>query len=522
MNYRLGLDLGTNSIGWAVYSLDSGNEPCELVDMGVRIFSDGRDPKTKEPLAVARRIARGQRKLIYRRKLRRQAMFRLLQEQGLFPAGKDEARKLKLLNPYQLRIKALDEKLEPHELARVLFNLSVRRGFKSNRKDATDKDEPVASKSREKLSQADMSNELSKAVKDSGCRTLGEFLWKNQDKNHGIRFVPGRMAYYPLRQMYVDEFNAIRAVQEPFYKTLDWNALYDAVFFQRPLKPQERGKCQYMADKERTFKAMPCAQRLRMLQEIRNMDYQNERGQKIPLSEDDEKTLISLLDTKDKVSFDAFRKALKLSPACTFNLESESRTSLNGNSTAVKLRNKNRFGELWDALSLEEQDSIVEKLITADEDKEIFDMLAKYPLSDEQKVSVVKLQLPTGTTMLCKEVSERLVHKMEELGCNYTTAKQVLGYNDDQSVEKYDLLPYYGKVLVGSTMGGNPSEPEDKPERRYGKISNPTVHVALNQTRTVVNALIKEYGRPAQVAVELSRDLKASREAKDAMVRKQN
>lgn len=523
MNYRLGLDLGTNSIGWAVYSLDSGNEPCELVDMGVRIFSDGRDPKTKEPLAVARRTARGQRKLIYRRKLRRRAMFRLLQSQGLFPAGKDEARKLKLLNPYQLRIKALDEKLEPHELARVLFNLSVRRGFKSNRKDATDKDEPVASKSGEKLSQADMSNELSKAVKDSGCRTLGEFLWKNQDKNHGIRFVPGRMSYYPLRQMYVDEFNAIRAVQGPFYKTLDWDAVFEAVFFQRPLKPQERGKCQYMADKERTFKAMPCAQKLRMLQEIRNMHYQNECGQKIPLSEDDEKTLVALLDTKDKVTFDAFRKAMKLSPACTFNLESESRTSLNGNSTAVKLRSKNRFGELWDTLPLEEQDAIVETLITADEDREILDMLAKYPLSDEQKESVVKLQLATGTTMLCKEVSERLVHKIEELGCNYTTAVQVLGYKyADQSVEKYDLLPYYGKVLVGSTMGGNPAEPEDKPERKYGKISNPTVHVALNQTRTVVNALIKEYGKPAQVVIELSRDLKASREAKDAMVRKQN
>jgi len=40
-----------------------------LADMGVRIFSDGRDPKTKEPLAVARRTARGQRKIIYRRRI---------------------------------------------------------------------------------------------------------------------------------------------------------------------------------------------------------------------------------------------------------------------------------------------------------------------------------------------------------------------------------------------------------------------------------------------------------------------
>lgn len=523
MKYRLGLDLGTNSIGWAVYSLDSENEPNELVDMGVRIFSDGRDPKTKEPLAVARRTARGQRKLIYRRKLRRKATFRLLQQQNLFPKTKEESQKLKSLNPYMLRVKALNEKLESYELARVLFNLSVRRGFKSNRKDGSAEEE-VTSKSGEKLSQKDMCNELAKAIKESGCRTIGEFLWKNKDKNKGLRFVPGRMTYYPLRQMYIDEFNAIRAVQEAFYKSVDWEAIFDEIFFQRPLKAQERGRCQYMQEKERTFKAMPCAQKLRMLQEVRNMDYQNERGQKIPLSEDDEKIILNLLDAKDKVTFDAIRKALKLTGSCTFNLESTSRTSLNGNTTAVKLRNKNRFGELWDTLSLEEQDSIVEKLITADEDKEIYDLLEKYNLTDEQKESIVKVQLPAGTTMLCKEVSEKLVQKMKSGSAfTYTAAVESLGYKyAEQTVEKYDVLPYYGKVLVGSTMGIDPSKPEDKPELKYGKISNPTVHVALNQTRTVVNALIKQYGKPSQIALELSRDLKASREAKDAMLKKQN
>ena len=50
--WRLGLDLGTNSIGWSVFSLDNDNNVLELKDLGVRIFSDGRDPKTKEPLAV--------------------------------------------------------------------------------------------------------------------------------------------------------------------------------------------------------------------------------------------------------------------------------------------------------------------------------------------------------------------------------------------------------------------------------------------------------------------------------------
>ena len=39
--YRLGLDLGTNSIGWAAVILDDKNDPCGVLDMGVRIFPDG-------------------------------------------------------------------------------------------------------------------------------------------------------------------------------------------------------------------------------------------------------------------------------------------------------------------------------------------------------------------------------------------------------------------------------------------------------------------------------------------------
>ena len=532
MKYRLGLDLGTNSIGWAIYSLDNENKPQELADMGVRIFSDGRDPKTKEPLAVARRTARGQRKIIYRRKLRRKATFRLLQEQGLFPKTKEESQKIKLLNPYELRVKALDEKLEAAELARVLFNLSVRRGFKSNRKD-TSTDESAKSKSSEKLSQNEMCEELTKAISEANCRTLGEFLWKNQEKNHGIRFVPGRMSYYPLRKMYEDEFNAIRSVQEPFYKNIDWEGIYNAIFFQRPLKTQERGRCQYMSDKERTFKSMPCAQKVRILQEIRNLNYQDEHGKTFPISaanelslfsENNEELLLNLLDTYEKVTFDTFRKKLGLSPNCTFNLEKGGRTFLLGNATAVKMRKKNLFGDLWDSLTLEEQDSIVETLMTADEDGEVYKVLENYNLSDEQKESIVNLSLSSGTTMLCKEVSEQLVHKMEsDSAYTYTVAVESLGYKyADQTVEKFDELPYYGKVLVGSTMGSDPSADESKPEKKYGKISNPTVHVALNQTRVVVNALIKQYGKPAQIAIELSRDLKVSREAKNEILRKQN
>ena len=58
-------------------------------------------------------------------------------------------------------------------------------------------------------------------------------------------------------------------------------------------------------------------------------------------------------------------------------------------------------------------------------------------------------------------------------------------------------------------------------EERYGKIANPTVHIGLNQIRVVVNALIRRYGRPAEVVVELARDLKHSREQKQEEQKRQ-
>ena len=522
--WRLGLDLGTNSIGWSVFSLDNDNEILDLVDLGVRIFSDGRDSKTNEPLSVSRRIARGQRKLIYRRKLRRKQTFRLLQSQGLFPKDKTECMELKLLNPYELRIKALDEKLTPFELGRVLFNLSVRRGFKSNRKDGTCEEVSEKNNNDEIKSQSDMQIHLEKAIKESGYRTLGEYLYKSQKENNGIRFVPGRMIYYPTRKMYEQEFNEIRNVQEKFYKDIDWDEIYKSIFTQRPLKPQQKGYCIYMKEKERTYKAMPCSQKLRILQDIRNLAYYDEDRKKISLNDNQDVILYELLNSKEKVTFDQMRKALKLSEKCTFNLE-ENRDFLNGNSTAVKMRSKNRFGKLWDELSLEEQDNIIETIFEAEEDIKVYQVIEKYNLTDEQKDFIVKnTVLPGGTSMLCKEVSEKLVKRMEEISdLEYDKAVSSLGFTfSDQKVELCDVLPYYGKILTGSTMGIDLSADESNPEKRYGKISNPTVHVALNQTRIIVNNLIKVYGKPSQIAVELSRDLKNSVEKRAEIARMQN
>jgi len=547
MDWRLGLDLGTNSIGWTVLGLSKQNEslePNELINMGSRIFSDGRDPKTKEPLAVARRDARGIRKNIRRRKQRRHQLFRQLQIDNLFPTERSEAAKLKAINPYEARIKALDSKLEPYELGRALFNLGVRRGFKSNRKDNAEEKvttEQTENKTSDKMSQGDKCLHLEKVIKESGCRTIGEFLWTNQKENKGIRFVPDRTTYYPLRKLYEEEFEAIKAKQEQYYPNINWNKIQEIIFYQRPLKPQERGKCQFMKDKERTFKAMPCSHEYRILQEVYNLDYHDTEGKPVKLTEEQIAKLIFELNQKKEMTFDQIRKLLKINSP--FNLESDIRSKLNGNVTAAILRSEKKFGKLWDSFTLEEQDSITEELIIADEDSEVLKMLEKYDLTEAQKSSICGVTLSSGTTSYCKELTEKLVHLMQGDSLDtlnnpslkaklsnteghrfqFDVALGFLGYtHSDDTVEHCDLLPYYGKILTGSTIGGGKSDDEKKPEQKYGKIGNPTVHVALNQTRIVVNALIKKYGKPKQIVVELSRDLKASKDAKADMIKTQS
>jgi len=134
----LGLDLGSNSIGWALLE-EVGGKPARIIDLGSRIFTKAVEEKTPTPKNVKRRNARLTRRVIQRRARRKQRMLNYLISLGLLPETlKKHAQPEKILNtlgsPYDLRAKALDDPLEPFELGRVFLHLVQRRGFLSNRK----------------------------------------------------------------------------------------------------------------------------------------------------------------------------------------------------------------------------------------------------------------------------------------------------------------------------------------------------------------------------------------------------
>ena len=140
---RLGLDIGTNSIGWWLYGTDAKGAVTSHIDGGVRIFGDGRHPKSGQSLAVARREARSARKRRDRYLRRRADLMKALAQAGLMPNDPNDRKELEKLDPYALRAVGLNEKISLNELGRALFHLNQRRGFKYNRK--TDgKDKKVA------------------------------------------------------------------------------------------------------------------------------------------------------------------------------------------------------------------------------------------------------------------------------------------------------------------------------------------------------------------------------------------
>jgi len=132
---RLGLDLGTNSIGWVLYRLKDADspEPIEIVDGGVSIHSDGRNPKNRASNAADRRMKRGPRRNRDRTLRRRRRVAAQLRICGLLPDPAEDRAPWRQLDPLKLRAEALDRPLSRFELGRVLLSFAERRGFKSNR-----------------------------------------------------------------------------------------------------------------------------------------------------------------------------------------------------------------------------------------------------------------------------------------------------------------------------------------------------------------------------------------------------
>lgn len=527
MRYRLALDLGSTSLGWAMVRLDARDTPCAVAKAGVRIFSDGRNPKDGSSLAVSRREARAMRRRRDRLLKRKTRMMKTLVEHGFFPLNEAERKLLERLEPLALRAKGLDQALTTQEFARALFHINQRRGFKSNRK--TDKKDNDSGALKTAISQ------LRQAMAQTGCRTVGEWLYARHQQGLSVRARyrekriikdDGKTKVEKSYDLYIDramieaEFDALWAKQNELNPALFHDTaraeLKDCLLHQRPLKPVKPGRCTLMPEEERAPLALPSQQRFRSYQEINNLRLLREGLTDEPLTVTQRDLLAQALESKIKVSFTQMRKLLGFSGQ--FNLEDDKRTELKGNTVSAILSKKEMFGSQWAGLGEAQQDEIVMQLLTEENETRLLAWLQDNTGVDEATAErIANAPLPEGYGSLSVKALQKILPELRRDVLSFDKAVQAAGFEHHSHIshaasgEILPELPYYGQYLPRH-VGFGSGMPEDPPEKRFGKIANPTVHIGLNQVRTVVNALIKRYGHPCEVIVEVARDLKRNQE----------
>jgi CRISPR-associated endonuclease Csn1 len=521
-NYRLGIDLGATSLGWSIIELSKGKEPTKLLNLGVRIFPDGRDAKSREPLNKKRRDHRSMRRNRDRNLQRKQHLLDCFIKNKLMPENIIEQKDLEKLDPYKLRVKALDEKISLHEFGRTLFHLNQRRGFKSNRKlDADDK---------ETSTMKNAIKELESELKKAGVRTLGEYLYnlnKDNIKHHQrkpLRVKTTAEGYnlYPSRKMYEDEFEILWKKQIEYHKELNSELkeqIKNIIFYQRPLKPQPKGKCRFEPDEPRCPVAFPIYQQFRIYQEVNNLRLLDYDRVGHDLTNEQRTLILKAVFTKKKTAFKALRKKLgkEYAQDYVFNLESEKRKDMKGDETSFTLRKDEYFGTKWDELTDKEKDEIIIRIINEDNDIEIEETLISwlcdsFKLQTENAEKISDLRLPQGIGSVSKKAINKILPFLKEGFCLYDSQIKA-GYTDKRTGEVYDEgnLPYYGEIMPQHVAFGT-DDTDDIDDIRFGKIPNPTVHIALNQLRKFINALTKKYGAPSQIIVELARELPLGKE----------
>ncbi len=479
-SYTLGLDVGSRSIGWALI----GKSRPSIVDLGVRVFPEGVDRDTKgaeKSKNATRREARGSRRNRRRFHKRRDKLVAVLQKTGCLPEDKGKLEELLKTEPYQIRARGLDDKIELYEFGRALFHINQRRGFKSNRKTGDKSDNNKVAKA---------AGELQTKIDAKGFRTLGEYFASLNPEDNRIR------EQYTFRSMYEKEFDLLWSRQSEFYPeilTEDFRKQIrdEIIFYQRPLKPTDDliGDCDLEEGEKRCPRGDWYARKFRLLQDVNNLRIHNPDGSEQKLTDNQRQLLLSELSQKKDMKYDAIRKKLGLIETQEFNLEEGGKVkSLKGDEFAWAMRSKNVFGtKVWDGMDEEEKIQLNTVVLELDDDELTEKMISEYSFTEEQAGKVLKVSLPQRYMSFSRKAIQKLLPKMEE------------GKRTDEALE--EVYPDRNKEYKGEAK-----DRLDMPE----DLRNPIVNKALIETRKVVNAIIREYGKPAKINLEMARDVKGS------------
>lgn len=578
--YILGLDIGISSVGWGMLELDNNNLPYRIIDLGSRIFTPGEVEKTGDSRAKERREKRGARRVTRRREFRVARVKNLLYENKfllgnidtnivseknnqlntLYNEAINEYYKLNITNPYKLKVEALNRKLTDIELCIILVHYAKKRGYKSNREEASDNESG-------KVLSAIKENET--LIKNNNYRTISEMYLKDEKFKNKIKNSPGDYKVSVTNEMYLDEINKVLNKQIEFglineqFKN-DYLEIYNSRrnYSKGPggdspyggdLIAKMTGKCKF-DNEPRAPKKAPSSEIFVSLTKLINLRYKDEEGTYISLTEDEIKEMLSKAKEKNEVKYDDLVKILNKKNIKFKDLQlskKEYETVTKETKNKLNLSQESRI----DISSLEEEDKEVynkiyqkklyskpliklegyhalrqvitkcfgkdnweqvkDNIILLDElalyctnyklDEDIKNKIKESDLFDDKYLEedfIKSLPNMKDHLMLSTSIIRKLIPIMST-GVRYDEAMKEIGYisyDTNSTKEKKDLLV---PIMVDDN------------------ITNQRVIRSLTQSRKVINAIIKKYGKPKIINIETARELAKTRQERNEIKKRQ-
>ena len=549
IRYVLGLDIGIASVGWAVLLLDENDKVCGIVRAGAHTFDEVVAGKEKITAAANRRGYRSGRRLIRRRAHRIHRVKSLLQEMNIVSKKDiDEYYSRAVEDVYFLRWAAIQDEpvyiLNNRELAQLLIYFTKHRGYKST---AVHEQEDEDDK---KVLSAISQNK--KYMHEHGYRTAGEMIYKddkfrqkrcgNSEENELLvaRNSEENYSNSISRDLLVEEVRIIfekqrelgntlatKELEERFLSIMQSQRNYDegpgeGSPYGGNLIEKMVGECTFEKGEKRACKASYTSERFVLLEKINHLRICTADGNERPLNKDEKNAVIKLAYKTKVVKYNAIRKELKLDLEERF-----------GGLTYSKV-NKGDFQQR--ILDTEKKSEFI-SLKYWHEVKDILN-LSYEGLTDEQK----QLLDSVGTVLTYYKSDEKRREELSDLLLNQTQIEKLLKLNytkfhnlSFKAMKKLTPELEAGYSYTESCLRvGYDSLGTDGVKSKYiskellneavDKIMNPTVKRAVRRTIRILNEIIKLYGSPVEIHIEMARDLPHSKEVKNkiAKVQKEN
>ncbi len=536
IKYVLGLDIGIGSLGWAVVRND---EFTRIENFGVRIFDSGEEKNGKERTSQQRRAFRAGRRLTRRRAHRKSRIKYLLQQCGLVTIQEIDAyfsgREKDIIST---RVRALDERISPVEIAACLIHLSNNRGLQEFY------DIPDDEMDDESKAERDSLDSIKSLLRKGNYRTVAEMIEKDSTfdsaNSHFRRYrnrVGNEKIFIMPNQAIREEARLILEKQRQFYPVLSdavVNKIMEILFSRRDFEDgpgnvndQKRkysgfvgteGTCRFYHDEKRGYRHTYLSDIYALVNILSQYSYvEKETGvvglppqlaeellqaakMQGTLKVNDVKNIakrfsinVIVKSSSDSEPITAAAKFLSAVKACCEKNGREWRQFITDNMFDLEKCRLNRIGTILSrCITPSRRRKQLKELDFLDREKDaaFIDDLTRIRLSGTSNVSYKYM---TGAVQAFLEGELYGVYQNK---INSAQTKNTV----DAALLQYKLKPF---------------------DKTFDFYTNPVVMRSLSEARKTINRIIEEYGSPYAINIEIGSELSKSYQARQEIEKRQ-